>query len=643
MWKEKILPFLKKYYPFLLLIPLVILALFFVLRVFARDIVVNPGGNPFPKGSEYSNDQIIVKYRKGQSPEELKKDGRLEQEKSLADTLVALGVESQQKLFTSVDDFLKNYYLLYLKQGTNIQDLYKKLSDVPEIDSITPDYILKTDKPDKETTNVPSVQSPPISDEEPNDPYFVDGQQWDMNSIDMKKAWNIKRAGAETVVAVIDTGVDYNHPDLVGKVIKGKNYINNTDDPMDDHGHGTHVAGTIGAITNNGIGISSVSWGAKILAIKACDNNGDCITSNVVRGISYALSQGVKVINISIAGVGSCTRENFFGGDRVYEDVIKEANSKGAIMIVAAGNNNQDAKNEVPGACEGVVAVGATNQSNERWVSSDSTGSNFGDKIDLSAPGSPILSTSVQNGYSIRNGTSMAAPHVSGVAALLLSFNKNLSSSELKKCIVESAGKIESDRYIGGLLNAYNALMRCGASNPQSISALTPTSIPSILPTAPDEIIGGNNIDNYSISGTIFIDQNNNGLFDSSEKTLGGVQVLVSPTDPSTSILANPRGFYFFNDLGRPDDYLVSLVIPGVSAVNLPTRTVTLSNTIKSARINIPVSPLALPSPSPRPTNMAQNGAPSPTSSQNVPQGCYYDPGCFSSNQSVQACSFTCD
>lgn len=631
MLKEKILPFLKKFYPFLLLIPFIVLVLFFVLSIFARDVVVNPEGNPFPKGAKYVEDQVIVKYKDGQAPNELSP----EKEESLNNKLTSLGVKSQEKLFTSVDEFLKNYYLLYLRPGTNIQDLYKKLSDIPEVDSITPDYILDTFPKEKDEKEVPTIQSP-IGQGEPNDPYFLDGQQWDMTAIDMKKAWDIRRASGEIVVAVIDTGVDYNHPDLVGRVLKGKNFINNSDDPLDDHGHGTHVAGTIAAATNNGIGISSTSWGGKILAVKACDNNGDCVTSNVVRGVSYALEQGAKIINVSIAGIGSCKKENFFSGDRVYEDVIKDAENKGAIIIVAAGNHNQDARNEVPSACEGVMSVGATNTSNTRWVSSDTSGSNFGNKVDISAPGSPILSTSVQNGYSIRNGTSMAAPHVSGVAALLLSFNKNLTTQEVKECMVKSAKPIESDKYIAGMLNAYEALVACGAQKSQNISAINPTSTQQIPPTSMPKNVTVAPSD-YSISGTVFIDQNANGLFDNSEKTLGGVQVIVSP--PTVSRLANPQGYYLFTNL-LPNTYLVSLTIPDVSAVNLPTRTVTLGSSLRSVVVNIPVSPLALPLPTVLPTASAQGGV-TPTKTEQPASGCYYDPGCFGGKQ-IQACSFTC-
>lgn len=631
MWKQKIIAFLKRFYPILLLIPFVILILFLVFRTYARDIVMDPAGNPFPKGSEYSQDQIIVRYRNGQAPDDLKNEA---QKKSLTNSLLEMGVTSQKKLFTSTDSLLRNYYLLLLKSGTNIPNLYRNLLKVPEVDSVTPDYILTTLKPGGSSTSdseeAPVIQQIPLSEGEPNDPYFVDGQQWDMIGIDMKNAWDITRANESTVVAVVDTGVDYNHPDLAGKIIKGKNYINNSNDPLDDHGHGTHVAGTIAATTNNGIGISSVSWGAKILAIKACDGSGDCLTSNVVQGISYALDQGVKVINISIAGVGSCKRENIFSGDRVYEDVIKDAEKKGTIIVVAAGNHNQDASTEVPGACDGVLTVGATSNSNARWFNNETSGSNYGSKVSLAAPGSPILSTSIRNGYSIRNGTSMAAPHVSGAAALLLAFNKNLTPTQLKNCLVDGAKKIETDRYIGSLLNVYESLIKCGAKPKQIVSSPSLTATPTTT-----QII---NSDKYSISGTVFIDQNGNGLFDSSEKTLGGVQVILSPSLNFTSVIANQQGYYLFNDL-TAETYLVSLSIPGVTSVNLPTSTVTLSEISKSAVVNIPVSPYALPTATPVPN---QTSLPTPTNTQQG-SGCFYDPSCFQNGGSGQACSFTCN
>lgn len=638
MLKLRIIQFIKRFYPFLLLIPFVLLVLFFVVKVFARDVVVDPGGNPFPKGSRYVEDQIIVKYKDGQSPEELKEKGDTGKEKSLAENLLSMGVTSQKKLFTSVDSLLKDYYLLLLKPGTNIPELYKNLTKVPEIDGITPDYILSAINPEGkstgETQDASPITQPPLGEGEPDDPYFLDGQQWDMEAIDMKKAWDIERSNESTVVAVVDTGVDYNHPDLAGKVIKGKNYINDSDDPLDDHGHGTHVAGTIAAITNNGIGISSVSWGAKILAVKACDNNGDCLTSNVVKGVAYALSQNVKIINISIAGVGSCKRENFFSGDRVYEDVIKEAQKKGAIIVVAAGNHNQDASLEVPGACDGVITVGATNRSNTRWVNNELSGSNFGSKVDIAGPGAPILSTSTDNGYTIRNGTSMATPHVSGVAALLLSLNKNLTADQLKECLIDGAKKIETDKYIGGLLNSYDSLITCGGKVKQNISSPSITASP--FPSIPTR---ETNEDKYSISGTVFIDENSSGQLDSNDKKLGGVQVVLSPSTDFLSVLANPQGYFLFSDL-TPETYFISLSIPDVSSVNLPTRTVTLSENARTAVVNIPVSPLVLPGTTS--TLQIQGGTPTPTSTKKTGSGCYYDPGCFEGG-SGQACSFTCN
>lgn len=633
MLKQKVVSFFKRFYPFLLLLPFILLVLFLTLSTFARGVVLDPGGNPFPEGSKYVDDQIIVKYKNGQTPDDLVKSGNTKKEKSLAEALLSMGVKSQKKLFTSVDSLLNDYYLLLLKPGTNIPNLYNKLLTVPEIDSITPDYVLTTLKPGgKETSEseeAPEAALPPILAGEPDDPYFLDGQQWDMQAIDMEKAWDIRRASSNVTVAVVDTGVDYNHPDLVGRIIKGRNFINNSDDPLDDHGHGTHVAGTIVASTNNKIGISSVSWGAKVLAVKACDGNGDCLTSNVVQGISYALEQGVKIINISIAGAGSCKKENFFSGDRVYEDVIKDAEKRGAIIVVAAGNHNQNASAEVPGACEGVMTVGATNKSNTRWYNNENSGSNFGDKVDISAPGSPILSTTVQSGYSIRNGTSMAAPHVSGAAAILLSFNKNLTPTQMRTCLTSGTESIQSDKHIGGLLNTYNSLIECGASPRQNVSSPTVTLPSQNIPVS----------DSYSISGTVFIDADFNGQLSAGEKTLGGVQVILSPSADFTSVLANPQGYFLFNDL-TPDTYLISISIPGVSSANLPTSVVTLSEVSKSAIVNMPVSPAVIPT-SP-PTQGGQIGLPSPTTTQQVSSGCYYDPGCFENGSSGQACSFKC-
>jgi hypothetical protein len=252
--------------------------------------------NIFPQGVRYIPDQIIIKYKIGQSPDELQNAGKIEDRRVLLLALSNVGVLSQKRLYASENSLLENYYILTLKPGFTVPDAYNRLTKIPEIENAAPDYILK-------------IQ------ETPNDPYYP--SMWNLSRIEVEKAWNQAHVDGKVTIAVIDTGVDYQHEDLRDVVIKGKNFISNDNNPMDDQGHGTHVAGIAAATTNNGIGISGATWGAKILAIKACDKNGDCSTANVSKAIQYAVDNNAKIVNVSIAGSGSC--------NGTYTDVLRYA------------------------------------------------------------------------------------------------------------------------------------------------------------------------------------------------------------------------------------------------------------------------------------------------------------------------------
>ncbi len=233
-------------------------------------------------------------------------------------------------------------------------------------------------------------------------------------------------------VAVIDTGVDYTHPDLLKKVTKGKDFANADSDPMDDHGHGTHVAGIIAANANNGYGIVGVSWNAKILAIKALDSNGIGNDFDIALAIYSAASNGsVKVINMSLGGPYSVTED-----DAVYEAVVV----KGKLLVAAAGNGNTNStSNSYPAAFSTVypgrvlaVAAHDTNQCKASF-------SNYGSWISITAPGVDILSTLPTSiyywGFDYWQGTSMAAPFVSGAAALAWEKNPSLTNVEISNLI----------------------------------------------------------------------------------------------------------------------------------------------------------------------------------------------------------------
>ncbi|MCR5138509.1 MAG: S8 family serine peptidase [Oscillospiraceae bacterium] len=224
-------------------------------------------------------------------------------------------------------------------------------------------------------------------------------------------AWGVTTGSSNVIVAVVDTGVDYNHPDLAGKVIKGDDYVDGDNDPMDENGHGTHVAGIIAATMGNGKGGAGIAPGVSILAVRVMDENGGGNEYAISQGIDYAWKHGAKIINMSI------NSKNY---PSQIHGAIRRATVAGATVIVSMGNDASNIK-AAPAYFDEVIAVAATDISGAR-----APYSNYGDWCDVSAPGSAIWSTtwSTTTGstYVCWNGTSMATPVVSGVAALYLSY-----------------------------------------------------------------------------------------------------------------------------------------------------------------------------------------------------------------------------
>ncbi|MDY7090969.1 MAG: S8 family serine peptidase, partial [Actinomycetota bacterium] len=250
--------------------------------------------------------------------------------------------------------------------------------------------------------------------------------QWDLARVRADKAWP-RSTGAGVTVAVIDSGVDSSHPDLAGHVLPGGDFITGTEGAaVDPHGHGTHVAGTIAALTGNGEGIAGMAPDAQILPVRVLDANGNGYMSDVANGIAYAADHGADVINLSVSAtsqVGAVT------------NAIAYARSKGVVVVAAAGNARRTGSpTAFPAADPGVLAVAAT-------ASDDSVAgySNRGGYVDVAAPGSDITSTYPGNRYVRMNGTSMAAPHVSALAALLKGADRTLTPDQVEQAVTASA------------------------------------------------------------------------------------------------------------------------------------------------------------------------------------------------------------
>lgn len=283
-----------------------------------------------------------------------------------------------------------------------------------------------------------------------NDPGYK--YEWYIPYTKADKAWSLVNQKREVKVAVLDTGVDYTHPDLRNKVLvdEGYNFVGNNYNVMDYDGHGTHVSGIIAAEANNSIGLAGVTGNldVKILPIKVLNSDGEGDTISIVKGILYAVDSGADVINLSL-------------GARYKIDLLAEAieyaKSKGVFVVTASGNDNENSDNFSP-ASDGGYTVAAMNYNYKKASFSD-----YGNSVKAAAPGVKILST-VPGGYEAWDGTSMAAPVVSGIAAMLKAENPDLTPAQLEDILDSTAtdimyqGKDQASGY--GLVNAYEAVKK---------------------------------------------------------------------------------------------------------------------------------------------------------------------------------------
>jgi subtilisin family serine protease len=350
------------------------------------------------------------------------------------------------------------------------------------------------------------------SNQLPNDPFLATsgtwGQPyqdlWGLFAINAPAAWDTAQ-GDGIVVAVIDTGVDYNHPDIAANIwtninevdgnfvdddnngfvddVRGWNFMFNNNDPSDHNGHGTHVAGTIAALGNNGIGVIGVAWHSQVMALKGLDDNGFGFDFTLAPAIIYAASNGADVINASWSAQGS---------SQSIEEAIQFATGLGTVFVAAAGNSDQDATNFFPANSPEAITVAS-----EDPFGNFSLFSNFGSRIDVTAPGEDILSLQaagtfqgqpVIDGYTRMTGTSMAAPHVSGAVALILSGNPTYTTDLVREIIHISDTTVPFDsRFGAGKLNAAAALTIVNPLQPKITGVqfgATPTDPITILGSA---------------------------------------------------------------------------------------------------------------------------------------------------------------
>ncbi|NIM90300.1 MAG: S8 family serine peptidase [Candidatus Aminicenantes bacterium] len=364
-----------------------------------------------------------------------------------------------------------NVYRLKLPSSSSVEEAVELFNQNPDVEYAEPNHWLYLAS-------------------SPNDEYFeyqwalentgqrIGPEQFDFpegtpgSDINANEAWETQTGSENTLVGIVDTGVDIGHPDLKNNILSsGRDFANDDYNASDDHGHGTHVAGIIGAQGNNNIGVCGVCWKCKMLPVKVFLQNAKGNAAWVVSGIIWAADHDVRVINMSLGGPDVVANQ-------ALEDAIKYAYEKNIVLVAAAGNDGTEGV-WYPAAYDDYVLAAAATDYNDNYIDLELTdgwfGSNYGPEVDVAAPGLDILSTWGRglwrrgrpgwSGYNYGNKTSMATAFVSGLAALIISHYPWLENWQVMEIIRHSADDINSsehpgeDIYIGfGRINAKRAL-----------------------------------------------------------------------------------------------------------------------------------------------------------------------------------------
>lgn len=287
--------------------------------------------------------------------------------------------------------------------------------------------------------------------------------QWGLEKTRAAAAWAAAR-GEGVLVAVVDSGVNHGHEELAGRVLAGPDFVNGDEDPMDDNGHGTHVAGIVAAAAGNGAGAAGVAPGARILAVKVLNSRGRGTTSGAAAGVRHAVRAGARVVNLSLGAP-------FDSG--VLREAVRDALASGVLVVAAAGNSGSQAS-FYPAAQPGVIAVGSSDRADARSVFS-----NHGPWVTVAAPGQGIYSSWKTGGYAVLSGTSMAAPQVAGAAALVMSARPGLSAAQVREAI-EKSGDPVAGFEANPAVRRLNVVAALGFG-PAPVAV--PSPLPSVAPT----------------------------------------------------------------------------------------------------------------------------------------------------------------
>ncbi len=511
--------------------------------------------------------------------------------------------------------------LITLREGVSVEEAISKYQHDPNVEYAEPNYAIR------------------INATFPDDAFFSElwglynsGQTGGTPGADIRAAdaWDLTTGNDNLIVAVLDTGIDYNHPDIVGNLwvnslevtgnegvdddgngyiddIYGIDTYNQDSDPMDDHGHGTHVSGTIGAVGNNGIGVAGVNWNVKVLNCKFLDSGGSGYTDGAIRCLDYI--KGLKDRGENIVATN-----NSWGCSGCYSqalvDAIDAQKESGILFIAAAGNvngDNDEINNNInyPSSygLPNIIAVAATDNNDDK-----ASFSSYGrQSVDIGAPGVDIVSlraagtNMLGNGnylvpagdpnaeYLKASGTSMATPHVAGLAALIQSHNLNMDWPGIRNLILSGGDEISSMNGVtvtGKRVNAYGSL---NCTNSPLISALQYPKIPESYVVGTPIVISALSIDcalpagsvTVTTSGGNIISLSDNGANPDSVAGDGIFTGVWIPTEPvDTLVFSSPAGTDTVNIPAYPD--LVMTALSGGPAAAETGQTFQMPNTVKN-------------------------------------------------------------
>ncbi|HKW01637.1 MAG TPA: Ig-like domain-containing protein [Vicinamibacterales bacterium] len=422
---------------------------------------------PAPRGN-YVADEILVKFSASTNANQ-------------RDNMLRARSAARLHRFGRGIDHLK------LAQGQSVEAALAAFRAMPGVEAASPNYI----------RHIIQNTAPP------NDPFWLDGTLWNMEKIQAQAVWsNLTVGDGSVIVASIDTGVNYNHPDLSANMwrnpleipgngidddgdgyvddVYGIDTVNHDSNPMDDQGHGTHTAGTIAAVGNNGIGVVGVGWNTKILACKFLDADGSGTDAGALECFNYITALRNRGENIRVSNNSWGQQRGSDPPSAVLQAAIDDAGEAGILNVFGAGNDgtNNDTSPFDPASYSSpsIVSVASSDPSDHR-----SYFSNFGaTSVDIAAPGESIMSTYLGNGYEVLDGTSMATPHVAGVAALLAQMNPTLSVPALKALLLDNVDQLPAwtGRVVsGGRLNAFKAASAVSPpnNNKPTVAITSPT------------------------------------------------------------------------------------------------------------------------------------------------------------------------